>query len=312
MTGPVVVGYTGSDESKAALTLTRELAGLLYAPVVSVSVITSAPLETDLRTFTADLQERGERLKAEALDALSGRDEVEAISVPAPSPARELDRIAGERDAVMVVLGSTHRGALGRLVPGTVADRLLAGGRCPVAVAPRGFAPSADRLRLRRFGVAFDGSPEARVALAEAARLALAADASLDLLAVVNPAMPAELPWAAQGYAALTVSPRITRQQVDHMWSCAEKAVQDLVPDVVRATIHVVEGLPTEVLLQRSKQFDLLLVGSRGYGPLGRVLMGSVSTTLVRECTCPVIVTPRPKDSRGETAASQARDVVSA
>lgn len=310
MTGPVVVGYSGSDESRAALALTRELAGPLDAPVVAVSVITSAPLETDLRTFTADLQERAERLKAEALEALSGLDEVEAISVPAPSPARELDRIAGQRDAVMVVLGSTHRGALGRVVPGTVADRLLAGGRCPVAVAPRGFASST--VRLSRFGVAFDGSPEARVALAEAARLALAAGASLDLLAVVNPAMPAELPWAAQGYAALAVSPRITRQQVDHMWSCAGKAVQDLVPDEVRATIHVVEGLPTEVLLQRSKQLGLLLVGSRGYGPLGRVLMGSVSTTLVRECTCPVIVTPRPKDSRDETAAGQARDVVSA
>ena len=70
MTGPVVVGYSGSDESRAALALTRELAGLLYAPVVSVSVITSAPLETDLRTFTADLQERAEHLKAEALDGV--------------------------------------------------------------------------------------------------------------------------------------------------------------------------------------------------------------------------------------------------
>ena len=83
------------------------------------------------------------------------------------------------------------------------------------------------------------------------------------------------------------------------MWSCAGKAVQDLVPDVVRATIHVVEGLPTEVLLQRSKQLDLLFVGSRGYGPLGRVLMGSVSTTLVRECTCPGDRRPRGRRTRG-------------
>ena len=310
MTGPIVVGYSGSDESRDAIALTRELAGLLHAPVVSVSVITSAPLETDLRTFTADLRDRAEHLKAEALDALSGLDEVEAISTPAPSPARELDRIAGQRHAVMVVLGSTHRGALGRVVPGTVADRLLAGGRCPVAVAPRGLASST--VRFSRIGVAFDGSPEARVALTEAARLARAAGASLDLLAVVNPVMPAELPWAAQGYAGLAVSPRITREQVDHTWSCAGKAVQELVPDEVRATIQVVEGMPTEVLLERSKQVDLLLVGSRGYGPLGRVLMGSVSTALVRECACPVIVTPRPEESDAEAAAGGDRDVVSA
>ena len=87
----------------------------------------------------------------------------------------------------------------------------------------------------------------------------------------------------------------------------AGKAVQDLVPDEVRATIHVVEGMPTEVLLQRSKQLDLLLVGSRGYGPFGRVLMGSVSTALVRECACPVIVTPRPEDSRGREPRAGAR-----
>jgi len=35
-------------------------------------------------------------------------------------------------------------------------------------------------------------------------------------------------------------------------------------------------------------------VGSRGYGPLRRVLLGSVSTELIRTAPCPVIVHPRP------------------
>jgi nucleotide-binding universal stress UspA family protein len=39
---------------------------------------------------------------------------------------------------------------------------------------------------------------------------------------------------------------------------------------------------------------DLLLVGSRSYGPLGRTLLGSVSSTLIHEAPCPVLVVPRP------------------
>jgi nucleotide-binding universal stress UspA family protein len=282
----------------------------MEAPVVAVSVITSAPLEIDLRTYTTELREQGERLQAEALDALSGLDQVEAMAVPAPSPARELDRIAGQRRAAMIVLGSTHRGAIGRVVPGTVADRLLAGGRCPVAVAPKGFSSLATTPA--RIGVAFDGSREARVALRAAASLAAAAGASLDLIAVVNPVMPAELPLAAHGYAGLVVSPRITSQQLDYMRDSARAAVTELVSDQVTATIQVLEGTPTETLLERSGQLDLLVLGSRGYGPFDRVLMGSVSTAVLRQAACPVIVTPRPERPSNAAEAGDHREAVSA
>ncbi len=308
--GPLVTGYSGSDESRDALALTRELAGLTRAPVVAVSVITAAPLEVDLRTYTNELREEGERLEREARDGLAGVDRVEAVSVPAPSPARELDRIVGERGAAMVVLGSTHRGPIGRVMPGTVADRLLAGGACPVAIAPKGFRASG--LSLNTVGVAFDGSAESRAALALAAELARAAGSRLDLIAVVNPAMPAELALAAQGYAALAARPEITRQQIDRMWRLAGDAVQDLVPDAAAATIHVLEGAPAELLLERAEHLDLLVLGSRGYGPLGRVLVGSVSSVVVRECVCPVIVTPRPEVMPDTMEAPGAREAVSA
>jgi nucleotide-binding universal stress UspA family protein len=307
---PLVVGYAGSDESRDALALTRELAGLTHAPVVAVSVITAAPIEVDVRTYTNELREHGEQRGREALEGLAGLDHVETVSIPAPSPARELDRIATEREAAIAVLGSTHRGPIGRVMPGTVADRLLAGGAYPVAIAPKGFRASG--LRLNAVGVAFDGSAESRAALALAAQLARAAGARLDLIAVVNPAMPAELAFAAQGYAAFAATPAITRQQVDRMWGLAGAAVKELVPDAVAATIHVLEGAPAELLLERAEHLDLLAIGSRGYGPLGRVLMGSVSSVVLRECVCPVIVTPRPEAEPDPTAAPGVREAVSA
>ena len=38
---------------------------------------------------------------------------------------------------------------------------------------------------------------------------------------------------------------------------------------------------------------DVLFAGSRGYGPLRRALLGSVSGALVRDAGCPVVITPR-------------------
>jgi hypothetical protein len=79
--------------------------------------------------------------------------------------------------ADVLVLGSVHRGPLQRVVPGSVATRLLHGTPCPVAVAPRGYA--AGEPKLGTVGLAFDGMEEAGVAAREAARIAPAADAAL-------------------------------------------------------------------------------------------------------------------------------------
>ena len=231
---PVIVGYSGTDESHDALALTRELARLMRSPVVAVSVVTTAPLETDIRTYTAEVREQTERLRAESKEALAGLDEVEPVAVLAPSPARELDRIADERGAALVVLGSTHRGPIRRVVPGTVADRLLAGGSHPVAIAPEGSADPDFTLNDRR---GFDGSPESRIAVAQAVALARAAGATIELIAVVDPGEPVEVAAAAHGYAALAATPRVTRQLIDRMWALANTAVEDLVPRDVRATV---------------------------------------------------------------------------
>jgi nucleotide-binding universal stress UspA family protein len=296
--GPLVAGYNGSPEAKDALALSRDLAAVLQAPICAVAVLTAAPLEIDLRAYATELREAGELLQESAQRELEGIKAAEVVTVPAPSPARELDRIASLRDAQMVVLGSTSRGPLRRVVPGTVAGRLLAGGSCPVAIAPRGYG--AAEHTIRRIGVGFDGSPESRNAVAYAAEIAGRVNGRLDLIAVANPAMPAELPAYAHGYAGLIPSPDVTREQVDYLWEAASRAVKELVPAHVTATVHVLQGVPAAELSARSPELDLLVLGSRGYGPLGRVLMGSVSAAVLRDCSCPLVVIPRP-DGRRES-----------
>ena len=288
---PVVVGYDGTAESRDALELARLLATALDAPVVAVSVLTAAPLEIDWRAFLSDLDEQGRRLAAEAREGLAGVSGLETVTVPAPSPPRELDRLATERDACVVVLGSTRRGMLGRVLPGTVADRLVAGAPCPVAVAPRGF--SSRDARLQSIGVGLDGGAESRNAVLEATRIAAVTGGRLTLVCVFDPCDPVQATEVALGYPGLATPPGTTRERVDGLWTMARNVVRELSIEVPVA-IEVVEGQPAAVLGELSDRFDLLVLGSRGHGPFGRVLAGSVSSAVLRGSSCPVLVAPRP------------------
>ena len=62
----------------------------------------------------------------------------------------------------------------------------------------------------------------------------------------------------------------------------------------VKAEGQRLDGPPAATLAAACEDdVDLLLVGSRGYGPTLRVLLGSVSAELIRKAPCPVLVTPR-------------------
>ena len=61
----------------------------------------------------------------------------------------------------------------------------------------------------------------------------------------------------------------------------------------MRAEPFFAVGNAAEILAEASEQLDLLVLGSRGYGPLHSVVVGGVAGRVVREAACPVIVLPR-------------------
>ena len=86
----------------------------------------------------------------------------------------------------MVVVGSTHTGRAGRVLPGSTAERLLHGSPCPVAVAPKGYAErSSDELAV--IGCGYDASLSAAHALETAHRLAVATGARLRVIRAFAP-----------------------------------------------------------------------------------------------------------------------------
>ena len=76
---------------------------------------------------------------------------------------------------------------------------------------------------------------------------------------------------------------QVLRRQLDER---VQEAVAALSSDV-EASAELTDGYPDQVLRDKSAEFDLLVLGSRGYGPLRAVLLGSVSSGLVRSAASP-------------------------
>jgi nucleotide-binding universal stress UspA family protein len=211
--------------------------------------------------------------------------ELKVVHVEKGSPSDALQALAERGDADLIVLGSTHRAHIGSVAPGSIAEHLLHGARCRLIIAPKGYAGedhTEDRLRVAAVG--FDGMAESHAALEEAAKLALKFGGSLRVIGVATPVPPAGAAAAAQtgGEAGPDFQTRLN------------DAVARL-PRELRALPVYERGDPVEKLLEAAEiGVDLLVLGSRGFGPVMRLLIGSVSSRVIREAPCPVLVVPRP------------------
>ena len=219
------------------------------------------------------------------------------------SPAQGLHDFAEEQRPTALVVGSSHRGPLGPVIAGRVASRLFAGAPCPVAVAPRGYARRSD-TQVRTIGVGFDDSPESWNAIQRAAALGVTAGATLRVIHALHPVIAP--PMAPEESEQLTVELRASRERA--LNRAAASVSKDL-----RAETTLLVGDPVLVLEhEASRGLDLLVLGARGYGPLRRVLLGSVSTEVVRHSPCPVLVVPRSVEFDPQAGGMAARDEVTA
>jgi len=277
----ILVGYDGSDGGRDALELTRVLAEATDARVLLVTVLPYGPLPIPYEILEEEEAERAEPLFDEARERLGGL-EVETRAFGGGSPAGVINDLA-EREAVdTIVVGSPHRGPVGRTLIGSVADGLLHGAPCEVLTAPRGYA-AEEQGPFRTIAVAYDDTEEAKAALKRAEAIALACRATIAVFTVAAPV--AVVPGAA-GYTPAfppEAGPILTR---------AVKSVDER----LAATGRVLSGQPGPALAGACEEVgaDLVVSGSRGYGPLARTFLGSVSTRLMHKAPCPVLVVPRP------------------
>lgn len=77
-----------------------------------------------------------------------------------------------------------------------------------------------------------------------------------------------------------------------------EAALREAIPDAggVEIDSRVVEGAPGAVLVDESREADLLVVGSRGHGGFAGLLLGSVGQQCAQHATCPVVIVPHRRE----------------
>jgi len=130
---------------------------------------------------------------------------------------------------------------------------------------------------MREIGVGYDGSPESDHALELARRIAVQAGAKLsafEAISVPSTSVNAALPLSA----AVDAHVNEARDRI--------AALGDVEP-------HAAYGDPAEELAVYRASLDLLIVGSRGYGPFGRLIHGSTSRQLASTARCPLLVLAR-------------------
>jgi nucleotide-binding universal stress UspA family protein len=280
----IIVGVDQSDGSNDAIALASSLAGITGAEVMLVNVFPYdiRPSRMLNAEFEAYLRQDSNELLERLLGELDLVAETKAIANP--SPARGLHELAEQEDAALIVVGSTHTGRAGRVLPGSTAERLLHGSPCPVAVAPKGYTPGAEPGIV---GCGFDGSQSAQRALQAAEQIAAATGARLRVIRAFQPLRydypPKGVPMGGTAY-----NDKLQARASEEL-DAAVAALQG----TVRAEKFFAVGNAGEILAGATEELDLLLVGSRGYGPLHSVVVGGVAGRVVRDAACPVIVLPR-------------------
>ncbi len=272
----IVIGTDVQEGGRDALALAKRLAAP-DATLILTYISVGDPLvyRTDDARHMQEFKDQTLALLG-AAGAAAGVD-VTTRFVASTSPGRGLHELAEHEQADLLVVGSSRRSLLGRVLMGDDTNAALNAAPCAVAVAPAGYADETGDID--EIGVGYDGSPESLQALEVARRLAGEFGARLSAFeAIALPRDPASA--GTRGVEA---------GDIEELLVQARRRISEL-GDVEP---HAAYGFPAEELGLYSASVDLLVVGSRGYGPVGRLIHGSTSWRLTRTARCPVLVLSR-------------------
>jgi nucleotide-binding universal stress UspA family protein len=137
--------------------------------------------------------------------------------------------------------------------------------------------------------LAFDGSEHSQAALAAVASREWPADTAIAVLTVIHSR------WPVVGDPFFTVASAHMesllnqRRDAPALLQRAVARIREQAPDLT-VTSKTLEGIPHELIVQEARDWgaDLIVLGSHGYGPVRRALLGSVAAAVAVEAPCAV------------------------
>jgi nucleotide-binding universal stress UspA family protein len=286
----IVVAHHGQPDCSAALDWAAHEARRRDTPlrvvfVLSVPAVLVGPggtaggIPEDVVDAAREVTVRAEEWARE----LGVKDVEKAVEIG--SPAAVL--VQESHDAELVVVGCRGRGDLASALLGSVSLAVAAHAHCPVVVA----RAAADRQVGPDFGVVVgvDGSEASERAVAFAAEAAERSAASLRVVGAW------QMPYVdAFGTTVWDVAGRGTVEE--SLREATQRSLESVVAGLasthpgLAVTSSVIEDDPAVALNDASREAGLVVVGSRGRGGFGGLLLGSVSHHVVHGAHCPVAV----------------------
>ena len=285
----ILVATDGSADAAQAV----EWMAHLPLPVdASVEVVSAVPWPLLDETVSKGAQEIWKRTRGildDARSRLTKRWPGVTTRILDGDPRDAVIEAAWTTQADLVVVGARGLSAIASFLLGRVSLGIARHAPCPVLVC-RG-APRA----VQNVTVGLDGSDDARVAVRYLAGWPLPAESSLHLVGVVE---PLRYPAAAPDMISDTLVTAMKDYEDERRREIAPvlaAAAEDLRPRVAAVSTAMPTGSPAAVILREAehRNSDLIVVGARGLGHLKRLLLGSVSESVLRHATCPVLIAGR-------------------
>ncbi len=279
-----------SPASEPAWEEAQLLARILGAELVLLHVLPPFPIPREsyfpphLYPELAEGAEREARASLDGWLAKLGDPTVKARSrlVEGSAAPRILD-VVREEGSDLVVVGTHGRSGLGRVVLGSVADRVLRLATGPV-VTVRADRRRGSRGAIRRICYATDFSPTARAAWRWVVTLAHAAAADVDLVHVALGPLP-DRHLAAQRIGEMA------RFLEDQARAEAERFLEGSELARERVQVRIGNGVEADQIVHwaEERDADLIVMGTHGWSGLARWMLGSVSQRVIQTAPCPVL-----------------------
>lgn len=271
MPAPILVAFSPDSADQGPVNFAAAAARFTGAPLVVVAVGDGAD------SLESELAGRGISATVRAVEH--------------EKPAHAVSDAVKELEPALVVVGSTRRGTVGRVLLGSTAEHVMKHSPSPVVVVPRGHEHG--EAGLRTVGAAFLPTASGRETLRMAAELARSAGARLTAVMVLSPKHAED---QSPGLMAAAHHDHDSQEDVAAIGRItAEDALRDALAESAAdldTESDVLFQAPEDGLVAASARLDLLVMGSAHRGKPGTVALGGVARKVTAHAACPVLVLP--------------------